>query len=241
MPKVSIIIPVCNVEKYLRQCLDSVVNQTLRDIEIVCVDDGSTDSSPAILAEYAAKDPRVKVVSLPNSGTVVARKRAIAAATGEWCFFLDPDDWIEPETCERMLSSAAASGADIVQCGFAIEETAPRTAALRAKSETYFNRPAGVYAGETLLAKVYAEKKLAWNLIGRMARAAICKPAFAEQVDAYSINETDVYATFHLMPRVRSLEVVTDRFYHYRYGVGISTTPRLQLGSFVRTMGKLDT
>lgn len=241
MATVSVIIPVYNVEKYLRQCLDSVVNQTLRDIEIVCVDDGSTDSSPAILAEYAAKDPRVKVVSLPNSGTVVARKRAIAAATGEWCFFLDPDDWIEPETCERMLSSAAASGADIVQCGFAIEETAPRTAALRAKSETYFNRPAGVYAGETLLAKVYAEKKLAWNLIGRMARAAICKPAFAEQVDAYSINETDVYATFHLMPRVRSLEVVTDRFYHYRYGVGISTTPRLQLGSFVRTMGKLDT
>ena len=241
MPKVSIIIPVYNVAPYLRQCLDSVVNQTMRDIEAVCVDDGSTDGSAAILAEYAARDARIRVISIPNSGTVVARKRAVAAAAGEWCLFLDPDDWIAPETCERMVSVAAASGADVVQCAFAIEETAPRAAALRAKSEAYFNRPAGMHAGETLFAKIYGEKTLAWNLIGRMARTSVCKPAFAELADAYSINETDVYATFHLVPRVRSLEVIADRFYHYRYGVGISTTPRLRLESFLRTLGKLDT
>ena len=241
MTKVSVIIPVYNVAPYLRQCLDSVVNQTLRNIEAVCVDDGSTDGSAAILQEYAAKDARVKVLSIPNSGTVIARKRAVAAAAGEWCLFLDPDDWIAPETCERMVSVAAASGADVVQCAFAIEETAPRAAALRAKSEAYFNRPPGLHAGETLLAKIYTEKTLAWNLIGRMVRAEICKPAFAEQADAYSVNETDVYATFHMMPRVRLLEVIADRLYHYRYGVGISTAPRLQLESFRRTLGKLDT
>ena len=241
MPRVSVIIPVYNVAPYLRQCLDSVVNQTLRDIEAVCVDDGSTDGSAAILAEYAARDPRIKVISIPNSGTVVARKRAVAAASGDWCLFLDPDDWIAPETLERMVAAAAASGADVVQCGFVIEETEPRPAELRAKSESYFNRPAGIHAGKTLLSKIYQEKTLAWNLIGRMARAEICKPAFGEQADAYSINETDVYATFHLMPRVRSLEVISDRLYHYRYGVGISTAKRLALGSFLRTMGKLDT
>ena len=84
MPRVSIIIPVYNVESYLRQCLDSVVNQTMRDIEAVCVDDGSTDGSAAILREYAAKDTRIKVISIPNSGTVVARQEAVAAATGEF-------------------------------------------------------------------------------------------------------------------------------------------------------------
>ena len=241
VPKVSVIIPVHNVEAYLRQCLDSVLRQTLRDVEAVCVDDGSADGSAAILAEYAAKDARIRVISIPNSGTVVARKRAVAAAAGEWCLFLDPDDWIAPETCERLVAAAAASGADVVQCGFVIEESAPRAAALRAKSEAYFNRPAGMHAGETLFAKIYGEKTLAWNLIGRMARTSVCKPAFAELADAYSINETDVYATFHLVPRVRSLEVIADRFYHYRYGVGISTTPRLRLESFLRTLGKLDT
>ena len=88
MPKVSIIIPVCTVEAYLRQCLDSVLCQTLRDIEAVCVDDGSTDGSSAILAEYASKDPRIRVLRQENRGTHVARKNGVSAASGEWCLFL---------------------------------------------------------------------------------------------------------------------------------------------------------
>ncbi len=83
MTKVSIIIPVYNVEKYLRQCLDSVVNQTLKEIEIICVDDGSTDSSPAILAEYAAKDSRVKVLTREKSNAGAARNAGMAVAAGE--------------------------------------------------------------------------------------------------------------------------------------------------------------
>ena len=67
-PKVSIVVPIYNVEKYLHQCLDSIVNQTLKDIEIICVDDGSTDSSPQIIKEYMDTDPRVKVITKPNSG-----------------------------------------------------------------------------------------------------------------------------------------------------------------------------
>ena len=95
--------------------MDSLLGQTVRDIEVVCVDDGSTDGSLSILEEYAAKDPRVKVVRQPNSGTVVARKRAVAAASGEWCAFVDPDDWLEPCAFDRMLASAAKADADAVQ------------------------------------------------------------------------------------------------------------------------------
>lgn len=91
-PFVSVIIPVYNAEKYLRECLDSVVNQTLRDIEIICVDDGSTDSSPAVLAEYAARDSRVRVLTQENSGVGPARNAGIRAARGEFVAFLDPDD-----------------------------------------------------------------------------------------------------------------------------------------------------
>lgn len=105
MTKVSVIIPVYNVEKYLRQCIDSIVNQTLKEIEIICVDDGSTDSSPAILAEYTAKDPRVKVITREKSNAGAARNAGMAVATGEYLGFVDSDDW-----CELTLSRRRISG-----------------------------------------------------------------------------------------------------------------------------------
>ena len=89
MPKVSIIIPIYNTEKYLVECLDSVVNQTLKDIEIICIDDGSTDNSLAILKEYASKDDRIIVINKPNEGIGLTRNRGLCTATGEYVGFLD--------------------------------------------------------------------------------------------------------------------------------------------------------
>lgn len=117
MPSVSVIIPVYNVEAYLRQCLDSVVNQTLRDIEIICVDDGSTDGSAAILAEYAAKDPRVKVLARAHANAGAARNAGIVAATGEWLFFSDADDFSGAEMLSRMTTCDGADSADVVVAG----------------------------------------------------------------------------------------------------------------------------
>ena len=114
MPIVSVIIPVYNVEKYLRQCLDSVVNQTLRDIEIICVDDGSTDSSPAILVEYAAKDPRVKVLTREHTNAGAARNAGMAVATGEYLGFVDSDDWCETSLFEKAYEKAKSEDADTV-------------------------------------------------------------------------------------------------------------------------------
>ena len=114
MPKVSVIIPVYNAEKYLRQCLDSVVNQTLREIEIICVDDGSTDGSLAILQEYAANDARVKVLTQENQGAGVARNNGMAAAHGEYFAFWDADDFFELSACEVLFSQAAQVNADVV-------------------------------------------------------------------------------------------------------------------------------
>lgn len=116
MIKVSIIIPVYNMEAYLRECLNSVLSQTLREIEAICVDDGSTDSSPAILAEYALRDSRVKVITQLNSGSGPARNAAIAASKGEWLMFLDPDDFLStPETVERMLEAVKDSGLQVAR------------------------------------------------------------------------------------------------------------------------------
>lgn len=96
-PKISVIIPIYNMDAYLRECLDSVVSQTLKKIEIICVDDGSTDYSQMILAEYAWKDKRVKVITQTNHGVAFARNVGIDCATGEFLYFLDPDDWLPDE------------------------------------------------------------------------------------------------------------------------------------------------
>lgn len=114
MPKVSVIIPVYNVEAYLRQCLDSVVNQTLKEIEIICIDDGSTDGSAAILQEYAAKDERIKILTQVNSGAGAARNVGLAQASGVWLSFLDADDEFAPSMLSDMVSSGEAVQADVV-------------------------------------------------------------------------------------------------------------------------------
>lgn len=115
MPKVSVIIPVYNVEEYLRQCLDSVVNQTLQDIEIICIDDGSTDSSLAILEEYASRDDRIKILKQQNQYAGVARNNGIKVATGEYLHFLDSDDWIENNTYEKLYNLICKKQCDFLK------------------------------------------------------------------------------------------------------------------------------
>lgn len=102
VPKVSVIIPVYNTEEYLRQCLDSVINQTLKEIEIICVDDGSMDNSLKILKEYAAKDKRMTVITQENLYAGVARNAGLAVAKGEYVHFLDSDDWVDLDTYEEL-------------------------------------------------------------------------------------------------------------------------------------------
>ena len=95
---ISIIVPVYKTEKFLRQCLDSILQQTFNDWEMWIVDDGSPDNSPAICDEYAAKDKRIKVIHQNNQGIAMARNSAIKQCNGDMVFFVDSDDWIEPDT-----------------------------------------------------------------------------------------------------------------------------------------------
>lgn len=123
MARVSVVIPVYNTAAYLRQCLDSVAEQTLSDIEIICVDDGSTDESAAILAEYAAKDSRFSVLTRNNAGPGAARNTGLALAGGEFVIFLDSDDRFEPDYLEKVVRCALATGADITVCKSAVFDT----------------------------------------------------------------------------------------------------------------------
>ncbi len=115
---ISVIVPVYRVEKFLRQCLDSALNQTYRDLEIIVVDDGSPDQSPQICDEYAERDPRVVVIHQQNGGLSAARNSGLKIAKGEFVGFVDSDDWIAPDMYETMLNELQASDADMAVCGY---------------------------------------------------------------------------------------------------------------------------
>ena len=138
MVKVSIVVPIYNAERYLEQCLDSIVNQDLQDIEIILVDDGSTDGSSEICQKYLV-DRRVKYIRKKNAGAVLARKDGIEKATGEYIGFVDSDDWIEPNMFSTMYNTAIDNNADIVFCN-CIENENDHYLSPEMKSGVYFRK-----------------------------------------------------------------------------------------------------
>lgn len=121
-PKVSVIIPVYKVEKYIRRCIDSVLDQTLRDIEVILVDDGSPDNCGAICDEYASKDARIKVIHKENAGVSSARNRGLQLAKGEYVGFVDSDDYISETMFEDMYRQAVLADAEMAMCHFTVTD-----------------------------------------------------------------------------------------------------------------------
>lgn len=143
MHKLSVVVIIYKVEKYLNQCLESILNQTYRDFELILVDDGSPDKCPEICDEFALKDTRIKVIHQENQGSVSARWNGFLCASGEYVSFIDGDDWIDHEMYERLISMADQKTADIVVTGYKeVFET-----------ETVLQRcyiDSGIYSGEKL-------------------------------------------------------------------------------------------
>lgn len=122
-PKISVIIPIYNVAQYLPRCLDSILNNTYKNLEIICVNDGSTDNSAVILEQYAAKDSRIIAMNQENAGVSAARNTGLDVATGDFIAFIDSDDWVHPQYFEILILVQGQTNADIVACKYiSIEE-----------------------------------------------------------------------------------------------------------------------
>jgi len=117
---ISVVVPVYNVEKYLKKCIESIINQTYKNIEIICINDGSKDSSPAILEEIAKNEPRLRVFHQENQGLMSVRMRGIAEANGEYIAFVDSDDYVSPNMLEILLEGVQKNGAQIAVCAFEV-------------------------------------------------------------------------------------------------------------------------
>lgn len=155
-PKVSVIIPVYNVEPYLRQCLDSVVNQTYRNLEIIIVDDGSPDSCGRICDEYAAKDDRIRIIHKKNAGVSAARNDGMKIASGEWITFVDSDDWLDVNYFDRMVSSMPEEKPDIFFAGGYVVDYPDRQELKYIFETSFLNR--GETIQTTLVARTLAQR-----------------------------------------------------------------------------------
>ena len=120
--KVSVIVPVYKVEKYLKKCIDSILNQTYRDLEVILVDDGSPDQCGTICDRYGREDSRVHVIHKENGGLSDARNTGVERASGEYILFVDSDDYIEPELVEKTVKAAEKTGCDLVMFDYIREE-----------------------------------------------------------------------------------------------------------------------
>jgi len=195
-PKVSVIIPVYNIERYLRRCLDSVIHQSLEEIEIICVNDGSTDSSPAILKEYEKNDPRVGVVDKENAGQGVGRNIGIDMAEGEYIGFVDGDDWIEPDMYERMYGAAKKNDSDLHLCTVKRLDTGGNDLGIRCNYDRYI--------GER-----FCDEAIVFN------RHDIADVLF--QLERFSVNK--IYkSTFVKKNKIRfsSVRCYEDNLFHFR-------------------------
>ena len=180
MPKVSVIIPVYNVEKYLGECLDSILGQTLKDIEVLCVDDGSTDDSAKILADYAARDARVKVFASPHAGAFRAREVGVKAAKGEFIHFMDADDLLAPTAFGDLCSLADRERLDQIVFASSVFCEKDISAATRKWSMTltrYYSVPKAVagrvMTGMELMSSLYAYRHFHVSPPLRLIRASV--------------------------------------------------------------------
>lgn len=233
MPKVSLIIPVYNVEKYLHQALDSVLAQTMEDFEAICVDDGSTDSSLAILRVYAALDSRFVILPLGQDLSVSqARKAGVLRSTGKYIAFLDSDDYLEPDALEVACRAIEDLGTDVLQFGATVENCGAlpekRIRDWRAALVPYAD---GVIRGG-LAAACFLEKKFNWTLWNKIFRGDLCRDAFRRVEDGYFSNGEDRYALLVLLSSAKSYAGIEDRLYHYCLGRGLTGHDVIDLDRF---------
>ena len=206
-PVVSIIVPVYNAERYLGECLDSLLGQSLEDIEVIAVDDGSTDGSAALLAHRAAADGRLKVIAKANGGAAAARNTGLAAATGDYVLFVDADDYIARRACERLAEVARREQADIVVFG---GKTFPT---LRWADEAFSSQEA-VFRGESL--RVIIEEPGGNPLMCNKLYSRALLADHGCTLDEELVLGEDNAFQFATFPLARTIAFIPDALYFYR-------------------------
>lgn len=207
MPLVSVIVPVYNAEKYIPQCVDSILGQTLRDIELILVNDCSKDNSLELLNDYARRDPRVKVIDLPQNGGVAnARNVALTAAQGEFTAFVDSDDWMDADRYETMYNLAKEYDVDAVMDGYVVCDDAGHTKATCPLTKELQIIPGRQMINEMFFGSISANAP--WH--------GIYKSAIVKALRFQHIRGEDIVFNFDYYARAARVCLLPSSSYHYR-------------------------
>ncbi|MDR1240775.1 MAG: glycosyltransferase [Oscillospiraceae bacterium] len=228
---ISLIIPVYNVEKYLRRTLVSVENQTFKDIEVIIVNDGSTDGSSKIIGEFAEKNSNFIVLNQKNKGLSQARNAGLKVSSGDYVAFLDSDDFLEPDYLKKLYSTALKNSADIVCCNFYFYY--PR---VKMRIFCPLTTIPGVYSGEHALKKIIScigTFTFAWNKLFK-------RELFTKyKIEFYDMYFEDIATSPQLFFYAKRVVFVTDVLYNYvmRNNSILHTMNAKKINDFVKTIG----
>ena len=205
-PLISVIVPVYNTEKYLHRCVDSIINQTYQNLEIILVDDGSTDSSGCICDEYAKKDERIKVIHKENAGQGVARNIALEYASGEYVGFVDSDDWIDPRMYQTLYTYAVKDQSDIVVCGRYLYWDD------REKQPMFHLANPVVYSGREALVRLLIYDGIDSALCDKLCKKSLFKN-ICFPLERYICEDVDV--VYKLLERAKQITHCGEGLYYY--------------------------
>ena len=220
--KVSVLIPAYNVETYIDSCLESVMNQTMREIEIIVTDDGSSDATLSHLECAAERDDRIRIIRHEiNRGIFQSRKDAVLVSCGSYIMFADSDDWLELDACERAYTKAKKDGVDVLQFGAVVENCGNLSQHMIEIRQAPLKPYLGPTLTEPLSAACFLDKRFGIFLWGKLFRGDIVRSVCANLPDE-TVNFTeDAYLSFFLMRRCRSYAGMEETLYHYCYGRGM--------------------
>lgn len=220
--RVSVIIPIYNVEKYIDCCINSVISQTYKNIEIILVDDGSPDNCPAICDEYAKNDGRIKVIHKENQGLGEARNTGIYSATGDYIFFVDGDDYVKSDMISTCVLFAEKYGADVVHFGFLYvsdNQKTLKTCHPKSKKEFYCGAEIESVVIPSLIGNVSAKHEITdmcFSFCSMMIKRTILTDANFKCASEREIISEDFYSILDFYKNVKSCAIVSEPFYCYR-------------------------
>lgn len=223
--KVSVVVPIYNSEEYLYKCIESILNQTYRDLELILIDDGSMDKSADICREYESKDDRIRFFQQKNSGASEARNLGLKYINGNYLMFVDADDHIELNMIEKLVQKAESENADFVMCGMVVDlyhKTGIK------KSSIYYEPVQRVITGNSNIPDKIIDLVEDERISGpycKLIRSKIIKDNNLMMPPHISLQE-DLYFNLKVMEKINKMCVIPDALYHYNQGLEESVTTR---------------
>ena len=214
MPLVSVVVPIYNVEKYLNRCVESIINQTYENLEIILVDDGSTDNSSAICDEWSKKDKRIITLHKENQGAGMARNSGIENAKGEYIFFFDSDDYVAPNTVEKCVENAILNESDVVVFGRreVLENSSQKTVEFFPNKQIFI----GKEISHKLLPEMFSHKcGFGLSCCSKMFKLSAINDNEIRFKSEREILSEDSYFLLELLPKIKTLSVLPQYFYYY--------------------------